>query len=95
MSATDDLVARGFDGRELVVCVEGPRSGAWYFLDDWRERRRIAADHDRETPTSSSVLGYIPGRRMQPHPRTRGVEGHVLLWDPPTAAAALKVGTRL
>lgn len=76
MSATDELVASGFHGRELVMCADGPRAG-------------------HETPLIGSTLGYIPGRRKTPHPKNSGIEGHVLLWDPATAAAALKAGTNL
>lgn len=94
MSAVDELVNSGFHGRELVVCVDGPRAGAWYFLDWWKEQRRLA-ECGHETPLTGSTLGYIPGRRTQPHRLNRGVEGHVLVWDPATAAAALKAGTRL
>lgn len=94
MSATDELVASGFHGRELVTCADGPRAGAWYFLDWWKEQRRLA-EWGHETPLIGSTLGYIPGRRKTPHPKNIGIEGHVLLWDPATAAAALKAGTNL
>lgn len=89
MSATDDLVARGFDGRELVACVDGPRAGAWYFLDNWLDRRRIALEHDHNTAWTGSTLGYVV-QGMTPHPRNDQVQGHRLVWAPELADADLR-----
>jgi hypothetical protein len=85
MAAVDDLVNSGFEGRDLVFCTDGPRAGAWYFLDWWKEQRRLA-EWGHETPLVGSTLGYIATRQTQPHPRHGGVQGRILRWDPKQAA---------
>lgn len=94
MSATDDLVSRAFDGRELVACVDGPRAGAWYFLDWWKTQREIALRFGGETPYKGSVLGYV-AQGVVPHPRNAGVEGHALTWQPELADADLRHKARV
>lgn len=70
-------------GRTLVVCVEGPNHGGWYFLDhgsgSWMERRRLALA-DGEGP-GGRTLGYARTDGTLPHPRWDGVEGRVLIWN--------------
>lgn len=82
----------GVASRPLVVCVDGPRSGAWYFAtggdESWAGLRRIALDQG-EDPTTSRTLGYVRTRDMVDHPRWVGIAGTVLRWNPETAKNAL------
>lgn len=85
MAAVDDFIASGFNGRELVFCTDGPRAGAWYFLDWWTEQRRLA-EWGHEAPGEGSTLGYVTTKQMQAHPKNIARQGRVLRWDPKAAA---------
>lgn len=74
-------------GRALVVCLDGPRAGAWYFEDDWRDMRGIAILNAWRFPDEpAQLLGYVPSTRRARHPEGgRGrfaLDGAVWLWRP-------------
>lgn len=97
-TAVDRLIASAFEGRELVFCADGPRAGAWYFRDWWKEQRLSAERTQRiltaalasdepveqvlEQLAGCSVLAYVPTKDGQPHPKNPGVVGQVLRWVP-------------
>lgn len=45
---------------QLVACVDGPLGGAWYYSDDWQQRRAIAERMRPVEAQPSIVLGYVP-----------------------------------
>lgn len=75
----------------LVVCLDGPRAGAWHFGDhgpsSWVELCRLAR-HNAETPHTGRTLGYVRTGEKIPHPQHPTAHGHVLAWAPDVAAAA-------
>ena len=69
-------------GKQLVVCVDGPKSGQWHYLEDWKRLRAIAQDmapymHHRQT-----ILDYKPMTYLREHPSEDGVVGNVLIYEP-------------
>jgi hypothetical protein len=78
-------------GQTLVVCIDGPRAGAWYFADttagSWTDLRRLA-NFNGEDAYDGRTLGYVRTEAKIPHPRWPHIEGHVLAWAPGVADAA-------
>lgn len=53
---------------QLVACVDGPMAGAWYYSDDWQEKRAIAERMRPVEVQPSAVLGYVPTGQYIRHP---------------------------
>lgn len=72
----------GFDLHPLVVCVNGPRAGAWYFEDfgstswTWQMRQALL-----DKSPGSSITGYVDSGKTVPHPRWPDVRGKALTWN--------------
>lgn len=84
---TDKAAQSGWGGEPLVMCINGPRAGAWYTLKFWQAARAAAA-HDGETVRTGRTLGYVKTGKMQPSRINPEVSAHILAWSPNTAAAA-------
>lgn len=84
---TDKHAQTGWGGEPLVMCINGPRAGAWYTLTFWQAARAAAA-HDGETTHTGRTLGYVRTGQKQPSRINPEVEAHILAWSPDTAAAA-------
>lgn len=87
-NAYADEAGRGWDGAKLVSCLDGPRAGAWYFLEGpsgWIELRRLA-HLNGESPHTGRTLGYVTTPEKAAHPRNAGVSGFVLVWAPHRAS---------
>jgi hypothetical protein len=72
-----------YDGRPLVVCVDGPRHGHCYYLTgkaSWEERVRLA-QWDRET-RAGATLGYELTDEKRAHPADKRITVQVLRWAP-------------
>lgn len=94
-SADQAAIDGGWEGKALVMCEDGPRAGAWYFLDDaprarsrpasgsWLDLRRLARWHGESTSTGQT-LGYVTAGRVAQH-RLNGREAEVLVWAPTEA----------
>jgi hypothetical protein len=55
--------------RPLVVMVDGPRAGAWYYADEWAQ---------------SGITGYAPtGANPVPHRLDSRVTATPMGWTPP------------
>lgn len=78
----------GWGGGELVVCLDGPRAGAWYSIKFWLEARQTAV-HNGETTHTGRTLGYVRTNQKEPHRLNSKVLGHILAWSPDTASAAI------
>jgi hypothetical protein len=63
---------------QLVACIDGPLAGAWYYSDDWQEKRAIAERMRPYEARPSLVLGYVATGRYIRHPWEENV--------PPAAA---------
>lgn len=78
-------------GEELVYCENGPRAGAWYFLNlgqgSWTELRRLARVNG-ESEHAGRTLGYVPTNEREEHRRWSQLHGRVMLWSPKLAAEA-------
>lgn len=79
----------GWGGEELVMCVNGPREGAWYTLAFWQACMKSAIAGG-ETPHTGRTLGYVRTNEKEPHRLNPGVTGHILAWAPDVAAAAME-----
>lgn len=65
---------------ELVVCLDGPKAGAWFYLADWKQLRR-ASLHCGGTPATSEALAYTPTSQRIQHPH-EAVKGAGLTYRP-------------
>lgn len=72
---------------ELVMCLDGPRAGAWYTAATWASNR-TAALHNGETPHTGRTLGYVRTGEKEPHRLNPRANGHILAWAPDVAANA-------
>lgn len=68
----------------LVVCMDGPNHGAWYFRshgsNSWAERVRLAQEAGESA--DSRTLGYELTEFEFWRPRWAGVVGQVAAWRP-------------
>lgn len=75
----------GLGVSELVACVDGPRTGAWYFetagSNSWTEQVRLAR---LDGSGGSTILGYVDSGKRVPHPYWKDdkVTGKALVWRP-------------
>ena len=72
-------------GSELVTCIDGPHSGAWFYLADWKASRS-AALHCGGDPLTSVVLGYVGTSRTVQHPHEPD-KGRALTYSPSSPLA--------
>jgi len=77
----------GWGGEDLVVCLDGPRAGAWYTAKTWTALRAAAA-HNGETTHTGRALGYVRTGEKEPHRLNPRALGHILAWAPDVAAKA-------
>lgn len=68
--------------KKLVVCVNGPKAGQWYYLDDWKALRAMAHDMAPYVEHVPSVLHYKPLTNLKEHPSAPGVVGNMLTYEP-------------
>lgn len=85
---TDKYAQNGWGGEPLVMCIDGPREGAWYTLKFWQQAR-TSAIFNGETPHTGRTLGYVKTGKTAPNRNNPEVRGHILAWSPDTAAAAM------
>lgn len=67
--------------RKLVVCVDGPKVGQWFYLDDWKTQRAAALSLDG-LEVRQSVLDYAPTTTLYEHPTVPGIVGNALYHRP-------------
>lgn len=83
MSKTEIRKPDGIDEHQLVVCVDGPRAGAWYFEDhgslSWNAQYANAA---ADTTPGCTFVGYVESGEFVKHPRWPEVTGKALVWRP-------------
>jgi hypothetical protein len=70
-------------GREVVVCVDGPLAGRWYFVEDWRARVDAARYMVEKGSAPASCLHYRLTAEELLHPKEPAT-GRVLRWAGPT-----------
>jgi hypothetical protein len=78
--AAKNHVSRIPPGADLVTCVDGPKAGMWFYLEDWEQLCR-ASVHCGGTPETSEALGYVDTRRKVQHP-IEPVTGAALMYRP-------------
>jgi len=67
-------------GADLVVCVDGPKSGMWWYREDWDQLCR-ASVHCGGTSATSEALGYVKTNEQVQHPH-EPVKGAALMYRP-------------
>lgn len=77
---TQNHVNRIPPGADLVVCVNGPKSGMWFYREDWEQLIR-ASIHCGGTPATSEALGYVETSQQVQHPH-EPTKGTALMYRP-------------
>lgn len=81
-------------GKKLVVCVDGPKCGQWFYLDDWKLLRAIAFDMAPYVEHRPTVLDYKPLTNLKEHPSAEGIVGNMLTYEPGWDAEQTKEAAR-
>jgi hypothetical protein len=78
--------------RKLVVCVDGPKAGQWWYLDEWKDLRARAQDMEAYLEVRPTVLDYEPLTALRAHPTAPGTSGNALRYRPGWDAERAKAG---
>lgn len=68
--------------KKLVVCIDGPKTAQWFYLDDWKRLRAIAHDMAPYVEHRPTVLDYKPLTNLKEHPTAPGAVGNMLTYQP-------------
>lgn len=69
-------------GRLLVVCIDGPKAGQWWYVDEWKQMRARAHDMEPYLEKRPTVLDYEPLTALKQHPTALGETGNMLRYRP-------------
>lgn len=67
---------------DLVVCVGGPRDGAWYYAPDLAAAEQAAVTVATRSGRAAPSHGYRDTGQLAPHPHYSDAAGHVYRWQP-------------
>jgi hypothetical protein len=68
--------------RPMVVCVDGPRAGQWWYLDEWKALRARAQDMEPCLEARPNCLDYEPLTALRQHPTALGETGNMMRYRP-------------
>lgn len=69
-------------GEGLLVCVDGPRAGQWWYLEEWKALRARSQDMEPYLEKRPNCLDYEPLTVLRQHPTALGQTGNILTFRP-------------